>query len=302
MMRKLVTPLLAMPIAFFAVSGVAAAEPTDYPVPPAADADISTGEAGETAYAYADGFLPGETVTYTIDGPAIGGGAGQSVPLKMETVSGTVVAGSDGSVVIAFTPELPGTYTVTFEGQTSGLVASVSGVVTADGGAGGTPDEDEGTAGVVIGVNNGTVIVNNGTIIIGNGFVAGEGATVTVVYVNGDVETYEAVADNNGTINVNTTPKHAGKTIYKVQGHESGAWGTETIWVESETEGWTEVAGTTTAAYVSGGSGYTSALADTGASVAAPLAIGGTALVAGLGLLFFGTRGAIRRRGGHVSS
>lgn len=42
---------------------------------------------------------------------------------------------------------------------------------------------------------------------------------------------------------------------------------------------------------------YSPGLANTGASIAAPVAIGLGTLVLGLGLLFFGTRGVIRRRG-----
>ncbi|TKV57359.1 hypothetical protein FDO65_17700 [Nakamurella flava] len=49
-------------------------------------------------------------------------------------------------------------------------------------------------------------------------------------------------------------------------------------------------------AYSAGGS-YNPSLANTGASIAGPMAIGIGTLTAGLGLLFFGTRGVIRRRG-----
>ncbi|MFN8200779.1 MAG: hypothetical protein U0R72_21005 [Nakamurella multipartita] len=45
----------------------------------------------------------------------------------------------------------------------------------------------------------------------------------------------------------------------------------------------------------SSGSGY-AGLASTGASIGAPLAIGIVALLAGLTLLFFGTRGVLRRK------
>lgn len=48
-------------------------------------------------------------------------------------------------------------------------------------------------------------------------------------------------------------------------------------------------------AYATGSSGYTG-LASTGASIAAPLAIGLAVLLAGLALLFFGTRGVLRRK------
>ena len=45
----------------------------------------------------------------------------------------------------------------------------------------------------------------------------------------------------------------------------------------------------------SSGSGY-AGLASTGASIGAPLDIGIVALLAGLTLLFFGTRGVLRRK------
>ncbi|MBM9469119.1 hypothetical protein [Nakamurella leprariae] len=297
-----------MPIAFVAISGVATAAPTDdYPAPaPGAEPVVSAGGVGETAVVAvpANSFIPGEEVAYTIEGPSIGGGAGQAFPLKMETITGTAVAGADGSVAISFTPLAEGTYTVTFTGLTSGRSVSVSVPVGDDVAGPGDGDGDgDGNVGVVIGTNNGTVIINNGTLIMGDGFIANEPITVTVVYVNGDVETYAVAADNGGVVNFTVTPKHTGKTVVKVTGDKSGSWGSKTVYVEDET--WTEVSSTTTAAYVKGASGTyasSSGLANTGASVAAPLAIGGTALVAGLGLLFFGTRGAIRRRGTHVSS
>ncbi len=56
--------------------------------------------------------------------------------------------------------------------------------------------------------------------------------------------------------------------------------------------------------YASGGnvsSGY-AGLASTGASIGAPLAIGIGALLAGLTLLFFGTRGVLRRKGAKSGS
>jgi hypothetical protein len=56
--------------------------------------------------------------------------------------------------------------------------------------------------------------------------------------------------------------------------------------------------------YASGGnvsSGY-AGLASTGASIGAPLAIGVGALLAGLTLLFFGTRGVLRRKGARSGS
>lgn len=43
--------------------------------------------------------------------------------------------------------------------------------------------------------------------------------------------------------------------------------------------------------------GYDAGLANTGTSIAGPLAIGVVALIAGLALLFFGTRGIARRKG-----
>lgn len=46
-----------------------------------------------------------------------------------------------------------------------------------------------------------------------------------------------------------------------------------------------------------GSSSSSGALASTGASVAGPIAIGAAALFAGLAMLFFGTRGVIRRKG-----
>lgn len=45
-----------------------------------------------------------------------------------------------------------------------------------------------------------------------------------------------------------------------------------------------------------GGSGGTGGLASTGVSIAGPLTVGASALIVGLGLLFFGTRLVIRRK------
>lgn len=58
--------------------------------------------------------------------------------------------------------------------------------------------------------------------------------------------------------------------------------------------------GGTQGVYSAGGS-YNGGLANTGASIAGPMAVGIGTLTAGLGLLFFGTRGVIRRRGKSLS-
>jgi hypothetical protein len=158
---------------------------------------------------------------------------------------------------------------------------------------------------VIVGVNDGVIIVNNGVIIAGNGYFKNEPITITAYQygTNGAVNSIVVTADEDGGWSWDWTPSSAGTIVYEAVGQWSGYKGSTKVVVEGS-EGYDSgyyTAGTTTAYYAAdAGSTGSGSLASTGASIGAPLAIGGAALAGGLALLFFGTRGAIRRRGGHA--
>lgn len=97
------------------------------------------------------------------------------------------------------------------------------------------------------------------------------------------------------TVNGTPTTSYMPSTVTSVAtiGGNSGSSGGG-YWNNSGSGGGSS--GGSQGAYTANGT-YTSGLANTGASIAGPMAIGIGTLTAGLGLLFFGTRGVIRRRG-----
>ncbi len=169
-------------------------------------------------------------------------------------------------------------------------------------------------------------IVNVGGVVVigGGGFLAGETINITVIY-NGPsglrsnaalraaaaagefVGSTTADAQGNFSSNVLLRTTETGTATITATGVTSGRVVSTLITIIGQGE--TTPPGTTTAGstvYVSystepaapgdGGSTDGSGLASTGASIAGPLTVGASALLAGLALLFFGTRLAIRRR------
>ena len=120
---------------------------------------------------------------------------------------------------------------------------------------------------------------------------------------------FTVVVDSNGTLSTPVSYDTPGYITFVAVGRTSGVSNTVTVKVGS---GGSSGADSTTAAAAAGsgegnngGLAYTGqgtdgangGLAYTGASVAGPIAIGLGALLAGLALLFFGTRGVIRHKG-----
>ena len=162
---------------------------------------------------------------------------------------------------------------------------------------------------VIINVN--ITIINNGTIIIfsGGGFDSLEDILISAFNTGIPsglrsspalsqmaAATISTTADAAGEFSVDVASLITAPGVWEVTatGLTSGKSGTATV---------TKVAAAGGPAYVTGGGGssgssYSSsdALASTGASVAGPIAIGAAALIAGLAMLFFGTRGVIRRK------
>lgn len=304
MFRKAVVSLFIAMIGLFAFSGMASADPSSYPAPGGTGDPVitapATGEAGGTVTVLGSGFAPNEAVIVSIIGP------------DGELQSTLVVADADGNISIPLPLVLSGGYSITANGlisrksSTIQVLSSGMSVPTSAPVSAGPTQVVNGS--VIVGVNNGTIIVNNGIIFYGEGFVAGENVTINIYYYGSDAvktDTVVVVADADGKVRHETTPSHAGKVVYQATGDTSGGSGEVVVSVTgtSSDNGWAAVATTTVngqnVVAVAPNGSY---LASTGASIAGPIAIGGAALVAGLGLLFFGTRGAIRRKGGHLES
>lgn len=174
---------------------------------------------------------------------------------------------------------------------------------------------------------NQTIIVNGGVVIFaGGGFTPGETINITIIYnaapsglrANAALrlaakaaESQTTTADASGNFTSGVRLTQAGTATITATGLTSGKTFSTTVTVVAEggntSPGTTTVAGQTTAAgevttanaapVTAGADGTGGAgLASTGASVAGPLTIGAAALIAGLSLLFFGTRLAIRRK------
>lgn len=134
MKKSLATIALAGSIALIgAVPAVAA----NYPAPPP-NAAVSDGVVGpgETFVFSGRGFLAGETLVITVTpgarpastGASIAGGPSRSVPsrIAMAPQTFTTTADSNGTFSFPLSISEPGVYTLTAEGQTSGVVVSAT--------------------------------------------------------------------------------------------------------------------------------------------------------------------------------
>ena len=178
---------------------------------------------------------------------------------------------------------------------------------------------------VVVNVNITIIIVNGPFIFFGDGFQPGENIIITIFY-NGpsglrgthalaaaaQSKVASAAADGNGHFETSLSLDKVGTYTLTATGQSSGRSDSATIKVAAtESDVAAGATGTTTVPAGGGGSSdggglaYTGqgsdgsaggSLAYTGTSVAGPIAIGAAALLAGLTLLFFGTRGVRRRR------
>ncbi|MGS0683832.1 hypothetical protein ACVBEQ_01545 [Nakamurella sp. GG22] len=174
---------------------------------------------------------------------------------------------------------------------------------------------------VVVNVNVTIIIVNGPFIFFGDGFEPGENVIITIFY-NGpsglrstpalaaaaESKVVSTTADSSGHFEASLNLDKVGTYTLTATGQSSARSASSTITVvgsQAET-----TAGTTTVP-AGGGLAYTGqgsdgsaggGLAYTGTSVAGPIAIGAAALLAGLTLLFFGTRGVIRRKGSGPAS
>jgi LPXTG-motif cell wall-anchored protein len=98
------------------------------PLPPAATVSDATVLPGEEFIFYAQGFLPGETVTITVtlvtSGAANTGGTAVSakIPVFQAPQTLTATADAEGKIAVPMTLNEPGTYAITATGNTSGIV------------------------------------------------------------------------------------------------------------------------------------------------------------------------------------
>ena len=162
---------------------------------------------------------------------------------------------------------------------------------------------------------NGSIVTGNITIIVGgtiifsgDGFDPGEGIDANATYLgpNGLRSTLaasslaaakasSASADGSGHFSQELTLDQVGTAVLTATGQSSGKSGS--ITVEVVPAGATGAGATTIAAAAGAGSSDGGAgLARTGVSIVGPLVVGSAALLVGLALLFFGTRGVIRRK------
>lgn len=144
-----------------------------------------------------------------------------------------------------------------------------------------------------------TVDVGGTVVFSGDGFEPNEDITVVVSTLGADGLTVvdpdkEITADGNGHFELEVPLNHLGTATLTATG-TSGRSVSLTVQVGPVGSGGGTAPTTTIAAAAGSGSAGGSGLAYTGASLLGPLAIGAAALFAGLAMLFFGTRGAIRR-------
>jgi hypothetical protein len=208
------------------------------------------------------------------------------------------------------------------------LAVTVVGLFSLGGVAAANPDDGYGANGVTVNINVTIIIVNGPFIFFGDGFAPGE--TVIINIFNNEAPSTPVP---NGLRSSRLANASSVNAVPAVQANAAGHFDAEltidtpglwTISATGQTSGHvvsltqrvypvgTEAPTTTVAA--AGGSGSSDGaagtnngagadgLAYTGASVAGPLAIGIAALLAGLALLFFGTRGVIRRKSAGSSS
>ena len=169
-----------------------------------------------------------------------------------------------------------------------------------------------------------TIIINGGVVIFsGGGFLGGEPIVINVNYGGpsglrsnralADVALEAAAgqttrADASGHFSAGVQLTQLGVATLTATGQTSGRTASLVVTVTqtgnpTDTAGTTTVAGSTVtteegAANAPANGDNGAGLASTGASIAGPLTIGASALIAGLALLFFGTRLAIRRKRG----
>lgn len=168
---------------------------------------------------------------------------------------------------------------------------------------------------VIVNVTVNITIINvGGTVIFsGTGFDPGEAIDVAVSYSapsglrSSPARTEMAAtkrlattADSTGAFSTPVTLTQVGTATLTATGATSGKTASLTVQALSGDDAVPAgtTGGTSSNTYTAGGSGSSSstALASTGASVAGPIVIGAAALFAGLAMLFFGTRGVIRRK------
>ena len=168
---------------------------------------------------------------------------------------------------------------------------------------------------VTVNISGGNISVVDGNITVvigetftfsGNGFNAGESIEILVGSASGLRSTLglkavaaapDVTADGNGSFATPISLEQLGTTTLTAVGASSGRSASLTITVVaagSAAGGLVAAVGTGTAAVAA--SGADDGLASTGARLAGPLAIGFIALLAGLSLLYSGTRGVRRRR------
>ena len=167
----------------------------------------------------------------------------------------------------------PATLTITSEG---------GGVYTVTGGNFGTPEGSDSSVDVTVGYTAPSGLRHSAGL--------AQAAAAAMVSIVPD-------ADGNFSTTVNLT--QVGTAVVTAVGSPSGKTASASVVVGSGTATTTTVVVTGPAYVTPGGTYYDSSgsLASTGASIAGPIAIGAAALLAGLALLFFGTRGVIRRKG-----
>jgi len=169
---------------------------------------------------------------------------------------------------------------------------------------------------VTVNVNITIIFIVNGGVVnfFGSGFDPLEGLDITVTYgppsglrstpalaEASAAKRLTAQADAAGNFSTPVTLTQVGTATLTATGQSSGKSASLTVEVfqnESDYTGLVAGGSSSGGTWTGTSSGSSSgALASTGASVAGPIAIGAAALFAGLAMLFFGTRGVIRRKG-----
>ncbi len=272
MLRKILTTFALVFLGIFLATNGAIAAPTPYPPPPAVAVAVNTTvvPTGGSVDFTGSGYQPGELVRITV---------------YYRTASGALVAGgtyevrvdANGNFSLDFALTQAGMATLSAYGESSGRTGTLDVSVR-----NGSPPTSEGTT-TVPGAPNETV--TGSTLTINPG-----GPTSTDA--NGN-PVYPPSTDANGNPVYPTSTYANGNPVYPAitdsNGNPVGADDTEAA---GNPIGAGNAPGDGDSGIGSGG------LASTGASIAGPLTVGAGALLAGLALLFFGTRLATRRRSG----
>ncbi len=190
-------------------------------------------------------------------------------------------------------------------------------------GAAGVATAAPGDYGAVTIITNVTIVNIGGIVVIGGtGFTPGETINITIVYsapsglrsnnalrlaVRAAAAGQTTVADASGSFSIGVQLTQVGVATITATGETSGTVVSTTVTVlaagqttpagtttvgASTVTATSEAAGAPTTGNASGG------LASTGASIAGPITVGVSALIAGLALLFFGSRLVSRRKQG----